>query len=90
MLAPLAAATHDGAGICAPRAQLIAHLAKGYQEVPVARAVSTNGYLFEVLRSRGGETFSLIITPPGGFTCLIGSGTDWEDIPFVAPSTEAS
>ena len=62
----------------------------GYQEAVVVSALSSNGYHFEVLRSENGETFSLIMTAAGGPTCVIGAGTDWEDIPFAAPSVPAS
>ena len=77
-------------GMCNSREALLSWLYHVYREAPVVSALTINGYHFEVIRSEGGETYSVLLTPPGQETCYIGGGTNWRDIPFVAPSEEAS
>ena len=75
---------------CDDRKLILAWLAHKFQEVPVAIAITDTGYVFEVIRSEKGESYTLLLRQPGGPACIIGSGRDWQDIPFVAPSEEAS
>ncbi len=75
---------------CDDRDLILAWLAQEYQEVPVAIAITDTGYVFEITRSAKGETYSVLLRGPGGPACIVGSGRDWQDIPFAAPSAPAS
>ena len=75
---------------CDDRDVILAWLEHRFQEVPVATAITETGSLFEITRSAKGETYSVLLGRPGGVVCMLGSGRDWQDIPFVAPSEEAS
>lgn len=80
---------------CDDRERIIGYLAHQWKEAIVATALTNKGYLFEILRSVGGETYSVLLTAPPGpgapkVTCIIGAGTDWRDIPFQAPGISAS
>lgn len=77
-------------GICNSREALLSWLYHEYREAPVASALTNTGYHFEVIRSKNGETYSVLLTPPGQETCYIGGGTNWRDIPFAPPSESAS
>ena len=75
---------------CSDRDVLLAWLFHEYRETPAAMALTNSGYVFEIIRSKNGETYTLLIRGPSGPTCVIGAGRDWEDIPFQAPSVPAS
>ena len=62
---------------CGQRADIVALLAKQFNEMPVAVGVDNNGNLVEVLSSRSGSTWSVIVTTPKGISCLVASGEDW-------------
>lgn len=46
--------------------------------------LASNGSVLEILTSRSGESWSILVTMPNGMTCLIASGENWEK---VAPQT---
>ena len=63
--------------ICGDRAVLLSKLSEQYQEVPVGIGVA-NGNLVELLTSRNGETFSIVVTKANGISCLIAAGDGWQ------------
>ena len=70
---------------CGPRDALLRALAEGYQERPVGRGVTSSGALFEVLAGPAGS-WSVLVTVPGGRTCLVASGEGWRQLPLVTPN----
>src|SRR5262245_48203169 len=68
---------------CGRRTDIVALLAKQYQEAPIAMAIDHNGNLVEVLSSRSGSTWSVIVTTPHGMSCLVASGEDWQDLKAI-------
>lgn len=83
-LATTAAAQTAVPATCTDRSQALNHLAIKYAESPVAMGLASNGSVLEVLSSRAGESWSILITMPDGKTCLIASGEHWEKL---APQT---
>ena len=71
---------------CDVRKSVIEFLSDRYREEPVAMGVAENGGLVEVLASREGSTFTIIVTNPGGETCMVAAGESWEDV-IAGPST---
>ena len=67
---------------CDERAKVIGHLAKKYQEAPVAIGVTSSGGLVEVLSSGDGTTWTIIVSNPNGVSCLIAAGEGWRAIRF--------
>lgn len=65
---------------CGPRGAILQSLAKTYKEVPTHRGVVSTGSLLEVLVSPSGS-WTIIITVPGGPTCLVSSGEGWRSLP---------
>ena len=70
--------------ICADRDSLLEQLYTRYDELPIGVGVA-NGKLLEILSSKNGETFTILITTAKGQSCLIASGDGlkfwkWEDI----------
>lgn len=64
---------------CAERQKLVKQLASKYQELSVAFGVAKGGNLLEVLTRDDGETWSIILTDPGGRSCLIAAGESWRE-----------
>lgn len=65
-------------------------LNRDYGENVVGRGTTTGGRLVEIIASKDGETWSLVIKSPYSVngqkaTCMIGSGEDWEAIEWQAP-----
>jgi hypothetical protein len=73
-LAPFGA---SAAPQCAPRADAIERLYKRYKEIPVGIGVIHNGSLMEVFASEGGSTWSILVTSPQGWSCLVAAGEAW-------------
>jgi len=65
---------------CGARDALIDRLAVKYDEEPVSIGVTATGSLLEVLASPAG-TWTIIVTVPGGPTCLVSSGEGWHNAP---------
>jgi len=61
---------------CAPRASVVAQLEGVYLEAPIVSAVSDVGLLIETWASALGETWTLLVTRPDGFTCVMALGRD--------------
>lgn len=65
---------------CAARDIVLGHLAARYGEHPISLGVTATGSLLEVLASPDGS-WTIIVTQPGGPTCLVISGDGWRDAP---------
>ncbi|MGF1629229.1 MAG: hypothetical protein ACFCUT_07140 [Kiloniellaceae bacterium] len=74
---PAAAQTHQ----CAAREAMLTRLADHYHEEPVSIGITATGSLLEVLASPEGS-WTIIITVPGGPTCLVSSGEGWRGAPM--------
>lgn len=68
---------------CAERTAILKHLAEKYTETPVALGLANNGGVLETLVSKGGDSWTIIITMPNGATCMVAAGENWEKIPRV-------
>lgn len=66
---------------CAAREAVLERLSAQYEEEPVSLGVTATGSLLEVLASPEGGTWTIIITMPGGPTCLVSSGEGWRGAP---------
>jgi hypothetical protein len=63
--------------VCGPRREIAAQLRQRYHEVAVARGVTANGALLEILAAPGGN-WTLIVTAPDGRACVIATGEGWQ------------
>lgn len=61
---------------CLPRAEMLAYLDEVFDERPVARAVENRGGLVELLESRDGRTWSIIVSGPS-LSCIASAGEHW-------------
>ena len=59
---------------CAKRGDVLKHLSAKYTEAPVAIGLANNGGVVEVLSSKKGNSWTIIITMPNGPTCMVAAG----------------
>ncbi|MGK9165738.1 hypothetical protein KXR53_05545 [Inquilinus limosus] len=69
------------APVCAPYDAFAAALRDQAREVPVARMLSTQGHVIEILASPGGETYTILIVTPGGLACVADIGLAYSPVP---------
>ena len=67
----------EAAPVCEDRKGTLEALQRQYGEVPVAQGVDANGDLVEVVATATGQTWTIIVTRPGGKSCIVGFGKDW-------------
>jgi hypothetical protein len=80
----LPAAAQQQQPACAKRGDVLKHLSAKYTEAPVALGLANNGGVVEVLSSKTGSSWTIIITMPNGPTCMVAAGENWEKIPHIA------
>lgn len=67
---------------CAPRAEVIRHLAVEYKEKTAAVGIADNGAaVYEILTSSDGSTWTLLYSMPNGTSCLMATGQYWQSVP---------
>lgn len=69
-----------GQQACADRGQLLSILGRDFGEQPALRAIDAAGRVIEILVGPSGS-WSMLVTHPGGPTCLAGSGEAFELAP---------
>lgn len=67
--------------ICGDRSEIVKRLQSGYEEKPVSLGIASNGSMVEVFASENG-TFSILTTRPGGNSCLVAAGDNWQNAPL--------
>lgn len=66
--------------VCTDRSTVLNHLSSKYSEAPVGMGVANNGGVIELLSSKAGKTWTIILTMPNGITCMIAAGESWESL----------
>jgi len=66
--------------VCGERSEFVFKLQNGYAEKPVSLGLSSNGSMIEVFASDNG-TFSVLVTRPGGTSCIVAAGENWQNVP---------
>lgn len=65
---------------CGDGAAFVAHLEKDWGEDPNVIALDAAGRMVRILVNPETGTWSMLVTGPGGPTCLISHGSAWEAI----------
>jgi len=65
------------APVCKDRKSALEVLQTKYSEAPVAMGVDASGRLLEVLTNEDGKTWTIMVTQPGGASCIVASGEGW-------------
>lgn len=69
---------------CGKRTEMVAYLAKNYQEQQRGVGLVSPTVIFELLISPSGS-WTMFASHPNGMSCLVGTGQDWQ---FVAPKPD--
>lgn len=78
---PVAAATAEEPGAqCGARDQMLDQLSEKYAEKPVAMGETPDGRQIELLSQRDGSTWTLIMTSPEGWSCMMAAGESWREL----------
>lgn len=67
-----------GFGKCGERKAVLEHLERKYKEVVKYAAITGKGGFVEWTIAPGGS-WSMLLTIPGGVTCLVSGGEEWQD-----------
>lgn len=67
--------------VCAEREALLSSLLKEYKEAPRELGLANNGSVVELLTTRDGKTWTMLMTRPDGTACVIAAGEAWDSIP---------
>ena len=74
LLLSSAASAEHGDSTCKPHQDAAMFLGSKYGESVVLRALNTTNKMFEVYANLDTGTFTLVLTDPGGESCLVDSG----------------
>ncbi len=67
--------------VCMPRGDLREELHKQFSEAPAAGAIANNGALVQLFASRDRSSWTLVMTRPGGTSCVLVAGENWNELP---------
>ncbi len=85
MMAPASALGHVS-GPCGLRPAFLKFLADRYDEAPAARGITASGgHVVELVTSRDGESWTIIVTDSSGTTCGLASGKAWQPVTAAEP-----
>lgn len=73
---------------CAERNALVGELKEKYNEASQGVGMTGNGAVMELMTSEGGS-WSLVVTMPNGKSCLIATGSGWEQVPVKVAGKDA-
>jgi hypothetical protein len=73
-----AAAPANAQMLCGDHEKVVAHLDKKFGEIRTNMGMSSNGGVLEVYSSEKTGTWTVLMTMPGGPTCLVAAGESWE------------
>lgn len=65
---------------CDTRKEMLSTLSEEYGEEPMAVGQHINGGTIELLSQGGDGTWSLIVTSPEGWSCLLAAGESWREL----------
>ena len=74
------AATVKAQPVCMPHDDFRVALHRNFSEAPVAIAVANNGALIELYAKRDKSSWTLVMTRPGGLSCVLVAGEEWNDL----------
>ncbi len=87
VLAFLALLATDAAAECQPRAAVLDHLLKKYDERTVAIGLERGGKILEVVVSERQRTWTIVVIGPDGCLSYVASGEFWHRIKSI-PGTD--
>ena len=83
MLTAFASPVGAAQNACNTRDELLSQFLHKYQEAPVAVGIDNRGGLIEVLSTRDGKTWTILVTNVQGMSCLVAAGEGWRVMKYV-------
>ena len=80
-----AAQAQSGWAACSARDKVIAALVSKYGETRHGIGLAANNTVMEVFASDRTGTWTIAVTMPSGVTCLVASGSGYEDVVELLP-----
>ncbi len=74
---------------CAEHAMVVERLADGYGESRQSIGIAANNTVVEVFASLETGTWTIVVTQPGGPTCLVASGEAFQMLAEGLPNTDS-
>ena len=68
---------------CHSHADVTKMLDQKFAEQPSALGVQANGHLVEVFVSNQGTSWTIVVTRPDGWSCIVAVGQHWEPLPHL-------
>ena len=72
----------QGGPKCAARDVILEFLAERYGEEPIGIGTTSTGSLIEVVASKDGLTWSILLSMNSGITCMLAAGEGWRWLPM--------
>jgi hypothetical protein len=66
---------------CHSHADLAEMLIQKYAEQPSAVGLQADGHLVEVFVAHDGTSWTIVVTRPDGWSCIVAVGEHWESLP---------
>jgi hypothetical protein len=66
---------------CHSHSDLAEMLGKKFAEQPAALGLQSNGHLLEVFVANDGASWTIVVTRPDGWSCIVAVGERWESLP---------
>ncbi len=76
------AATVKAQPVCMPHDDNRMELQRNFLEAPAAMAIANNGALIELYAKRDKSSWTLVMTRPGGLSCVLVAGEEWNELPI--------
>ena len=75
--------------LCNKRSEVMKNLSANYKEAPTALGVASDGGVLEVMTSKDGNTWTILLTKTDGTSCLVAMGNSWESVKYLAAGTNS-
>lgn len=83
-----AAAQSQMPRVCASPQAIVDGLTEKAHETEIGSGTDFAGNLMSVFRSADGKTWTIVLTQPGGPSCVVSLGADWTDEPRMPAPTK--
>ncbi len=74
------AATVKAQPVCMPHDDFRMELQRNFLEAPADIAIANTGALIELYAKRDKSSWTLVMTRPGGLSCVLVAGEEWNDL----------
>ncbi len=89
VMVPLGAtAQEDESMQCAERGGILEVLNSEYNEIARAIGLVSEEAVLEVFVSKESGTWTVLVTDPEGFSCVLAAGEDWQEMPLATDQPE--